>query len=209
MKEIYSALIKAQSQFPIIEKASTVNAGKFNFKYASYSDICAAIRKPLADNCLAFIHTRSGFGCDEHGKDTERLFTILIHESGEQIETSQPVPNITDAQQYGAWLTYMRRYQLSALLGLATDDDVEGEGMEGIGKDEEPAPAWSEETKMTVIAGAETLGVSVPELLKTITKKDVKKIDEVPVAWEAHILKTIGEMIDPTKENKKGKSDES
>ena len=191
MKDIYSALIKAQSQFPTVEKNTVVKAGKFNFKFASYSAICEAIRKPLGDNNLAFIHCRTS------GEDVnaDRLETVLIHESGESITTSQPVPIIPDAQQYGAWLTYMRRYQLSALLGLATDEDVEAPAMSEI--EVAPEPEWSVESISVIQNASEILERSVGDLLSEITKNDRAglQITDVPMAWESHILKKLDEMI--------------
>ena len=191
MKDIYSALIKAQSQFLTIEKNTVVKAGKFNFKFASYSAICEAIRKPLGDNNLAFIHCRTS-GDDVN---SDRLETVLIHESGESITTSQPVPNITDAQQYGAWLTYMRRYQLSALLGLATDEDVEAPAISEI--EVAPEPQWSVESISTIQDASNILERSVSDLLSEITKNDRAglQITDVPLAWESHILKKLDEMI--------------
>mgnify|MGYP005646558963 CR=1 FL=1 len=189
MKDIYSALIKAQAQFPTVEKNTVVKAGKFNFKFASYSAICEAIRKPLGDNNLAFIHCRTS-GNDVN---SDRLETVLIHESGESITTSQPVPIIPDAQQYGAWLTYMRRYQLSALLGLATDEDVEAPAISEI----EVAPEWSVESISTIQDASNILERSVSDLLSEITnnKRAGLQITDVPLAWESHILKKLDEMI--------------
>ena len=188
MKEIYTALIKAQAQFPTVEKNTAVNAGKFNFKFANYSAICEAIKKPLSDNNLAFMHV-TGVGLDVN---SERLTTSVIHESGEQISTSQPVPVIPDAQQYGAWLTYMRRYQLSALLGLASDEDVEAPEISNI--EIKAAPKWSKSSVIDIEQYADHLKRSVSDLLSEITKKPVNKISDVPVAWEQHILKTLEKM---------------
>lgn len=201
MKEIYSALIKAQSQFPTVEKNTIVKAGKFNFKFASYSAICEAIRKPLGQNNLAFTHCRIA------GSDVEvdRLQTALIHESGETITTSQPVPNISDAQQYGAWLTYMRRYQLSALLGLATDEDVEAPEISEIQISEKPT--WSVESISEIQNASNILERSISDLLSEITTNERKglKVEDVPVAWESHILKKLQEMIS-NKDLKEGTS---
>lgn len=127
-KNLWSALFKAQSQIHTIEKSKTVTVksknGQYQYKFAPYSAIVEAVKKPLAENELCYFHIRKA---DEGG---DRLYTILAHASGETIETSQPVPAITNPQDYGSWLTYMRRYQLSSLLGLATDEDVDASGVE-------------------------------------------------------------------------------
>lgn len=118
---IFAALVKAQSQFPTIERSVEVDTGKYKYKFAPYSAVCDAIKQPLSENGLAFTHLLTKIG------DQERLETHLFHESGESIETSMPVPSIASPQQFGGWLSYMKRYQLSALLGLATDDDVDAQ----------------------------------------------------------------------------------
>jgi len=56
--------------------------------------------------------------------------TIILHESGEYIE-GDPVfvkPQKFDAQALGAVVTYLRRYSLASIFGIASelDDDAEG-----------------------------------------------------------------------------------
>lgn len=59
--------------------------------------------------------------------DGDGLTTIVMHESGEwimataKLELSKP-----DPQGQGSAITYMRRYALSAALGLVTEDDDDG-----------------------------------------------------------------------------------
>lgn len=58
------------------------------------------------------------------GQNGVLVATLLIHESGEWIRGEMWVPvTKNDAQGYGSALTYARRYGLSALCGLGTDDD--------------------------------------------------------------------------------------
>lgn len=52
------------------------------------------------------------------------LTTILTHKSGEWISETLTIPvTKADAQGYGSALTYARRYALSALAGIAPEDD--------------------------------------------------------------------------------------
>jgi len=51
------------------------------------------------------------------------LITRLIHESGEFIESEMILPSHADPQKYGSLITYYKRYQLQALLGIATKED--------------------------------------------------------------------------------------
>jgi hypothetical protein len=52
------------------------------------------------------------------------LTTILLHESGEWMRETMSIPvTKADAQGSGSGLTYARRYALSALVGIAPEDD--------------------------------------------------------------------------------------
>lgn len=51
--------------------------------------------------------------------------TLIIHANGESLESSIciPVDSETSGQQAGALITYLRRYALACVAGVATDDD--------------------------------------------------------------------------------------
>jgi hypothetical protein len=51
------------------------------------------------------------------------LITKLVHESGETIESEMILPNHADPQKYGSLITYYKRYQLQAMLGISTKDE--------------------------------------------------------------------------------------
>ena len=61
------------------------------------------------------------------------ISTVLLHESGEYIEfppaTTKPDKNT--AQGVGSALTYMRRYSLSAVFGITSDQDDDGNEASG------------------------------------------------------------------------------
>ena len=74
----------------------------------------------------------------ENGSSSLGLVTKLVHaESGEWQESIIVMPLAkADPQVYGSALTYARRYGLSAMVGLVTEDDdantaVQGSGTEG------------------------------------------------------------------------------
>ena len=90
----------------------------FKSKYASLSNILDVINEPLIESGLSF----SQFPTDAFG-----LTTILMHESGEWIESDylmKPVKD--DPQGRGSCITYQRRYALSSILGLNIDEDDDG-----------------------------------------------------------------------------------
>ncbi len=125
--KLSAALVAAQAQIKGVAKNST--NPHFKNKYASLDDIVAAVRPVLASHKLALVQG----ACDpiiDHGGSLEgfSVETMLIHESGEWIANAAIVPlTKVDAQGAGGAMTYGRRYGLSALLSLATDEDDDGQ----------------------------------------------------------------------------------
>lgn len=51
------------------------------------------------------------------------LVTRLLHTSGQWMQSSVPIDDAKGAQAFGSFVTYMRRYSLAAIVGVASDDD--------------------------------------------------------------------------------------
>lgn len=114
------ALAKAQGEMQAAKKDSANPF--FKSKYADLNEVWSTIRKPLAANQLAVIQATRIDGNDV------RLETTLAHSSGEWICSAYPVaPQKRDPQGYGSALTYARRYALSALVGVVSEIDDDGE----------------------------------------------------------------------------------
>ena len=111
ISELAAALAKAQG---MMENAvmNRVNP-HFKSKYADLAAIFDAARKPLSANGLAIVQT-IGDGV---------LHTRLLHTSGQWIASEHPLPMSGRPQEIGSALTYARRYSLSALIGIAADED--------------------------------------------------------------------------------------
>lgn len=117
MKQIASALVKAQKEF---SPALKVNSNPFfKSKYADLGVCVEAVIDALHNNGIALI--QRNHDC-ENGVKVE---TILLHESGEEYSGGVlHVPAIkNDPQAYGSALTYARRYSLMATCGIAPEDD--------------------------------------------------------------------------------------
>ena len=116
-----AALAKAQGT---IEGASKdAKNPHFNSRYADLASVVDACRKALADNELAVVQSPST-------KDGNLVLmtTMLLHSSGEWIESDPLQVQARDAapQAVGSCLTYLRRYQLASMVGVApADDDAE------------------------------------------------------------------------------------
>lgn len=121
-----AALAKAQGEMgaALIDGSAKVTmkaGGTYSYTYASMTSVWSAIRKPLSDNGLAVIQRID----DENG--VMFLHTILSHESGEYITSRLSIGQVgRPAQETGSAITYARRYALSALVGVVTDEDDDG-----------------------------------------------------------------------------------
>lgn len=129
INELVSALAKAQGEImPAIKDSLNPH---FKSKYADLNSVWSACREPLSKNGLAIVQT---MGKDESGQIS--LLTTLAHSSGQWIKSRMPIiTNKMDPQGIGSALTYYRRYSLSAIVGISTDEDDDGEKAMGRNED--------------------------------------------------------------------------
>jgi ERF superfamily len=117
MKQIASALVKAQKAFGPALKTST--NPHFKSRYADLSACIEAVVDALNSNGIALV--QQSHEC----ADGVIVETVFVHESGETFSSGRlHVPSTKhDAQGYGSALTYARRYSLMAACGIAPEDD--------------------------------------------------------------------------------------
>lgn len=116
ISKISGALAKAQAKMTSAKR--TARNPFFNSNYASLNDVWDAVRAPLAEHELAVIQAPIE---DVHGT---AVITTLAHSSGEWFRSKLYIlPKAKDAQSVGSAITYARRYALSAITGISTDDD--------------------------------------------------------------------------------------
>lgn len=133
MGPLYTAFAKAQGGFKPIEKnrAVTIKPREkpaYSFRYADLQEIREKTTPALSENGLCLFQLVT----DEAG--TTVIRTILGHSSGAQIEAVIRVPRGDgDIKNFGATVTYLRRYVVTALLGVAADDDLDEDGDTGGG----------------------------------------------------------------------------
>lgn len=118
--ELAKALTAFHTSLPSVEKGAT--NPHFRSKYADLADVVKVVLPALAKQGLAWVSTP---------RLTENGFVLayeLRHESGETVSGEWPLPDPGSAtsQQLGSALTYARRYTLSAVTGIAPDDDDDG-----------------------------------------------------------------------------------
>ena len=116
-KNIDTALVEFNKEVGSIEKGE-VNPFYKNY-YASLDQIISYVRPILAKHDL-FIQQFPIYG----GEGMLSVKTILKHSSGEYIMSdSMPIKFGKTAQDFGGTQTYVRRYQLGAVLGLSFEKD--------------------------------------------------------------------------------------
>jgi ERF superfamily len=138
IKELSTALVKAQKKFGAAIKNAENPAYKRGANLAKYADLSAvieAILEHLNDEGLAVMQHPSL-------DPDEKVLTVttrLQHESGEWMESEFSVPaqmlQRYDAQTVGSATTYACRYALQAIFVVPREDD-DGNAASGIGSKE-------------------------------------------------------------------------
>lgn len=114
--ELFAALAKAQAE---IENASKNAANPhFRSRYADLAEVLNTVRPVLAKHGLCVIQSTAFDGA------MVSVETVLGHASGGSVSSAAScVPAKVDAQGVGAATTYLRRYALAAIAGVAQEDD--------------------------------------------------------------------------------------
>lgn len=136
--QIAAALAAAQAEFPELiadsegaiegESKASGKAFSFSYDYASLGQVLATFRPVLARHGVAILQpTQHG---PQEGAITVRVQTWLVHKSGEWIrsKTSTVIAPGGDMKKVGGAITYARRYQIGALLGVAPEEDTDDGG---------------------------------------------------------------------------------
>lgn len=112
----------AAFQKEVKDPARDGNNPHFRSKYVQIDGLLAAVRPMAAKHGLAIMQSTGG-----NGQDIS-VTTEIFHTSGEWIRTDALTikPVKADPQGCMSAITYARRYSLSAALGVAWDDDDDG-----------------------------------------------------------------------------------
>lgn len=200
IEELATALAAAQKD--IKNAVRSEDNPFFHSKYADLAAIYDACRDAMTTNGLTVVQYG---GFEDNNQPV--LYTELIHKSGQYIrgfmpvfvpvqpETPEPtegdfdgkegkkpekVKQVNKSQGYGSSMTYMRRYALAAMLGIATEDDDANSAGEGKTAAKSDAPKKStgtdpatEAQKNKIVAQAHELGWKSPEVAKYLADKKI------------------------------------
>lgn len=172
-----AALAKAQAAMTTAQMSAT-NPGYANKPYADLSDVWEACRAPLTTNGLSIVQLPRSEG----QKITVR--TKLLHSSGQWIQTDLTATAAQNTpQSVGSVITYLRRYSLAAMAGVAPKgDDDDGESGEGRGQARpaaRQAPASKPASQTAPTTGtALPQPATIPEAVKPFAERFDKAADK-------------------------------
>ncbi len=120
--QLVGALVQAHAN-GLANVAKDAQNPYFSSKYATLAACVQEITPHLSKVGLVVIQLVNGPG---------RVKTILAHTSGQYICCELELPPVkNDPQAAGSAITYSRRYALPAIVGIATDDDDDGNAASG------------------------------------------------------------------------------
>jgi hypothetical protein len=128
-KGLAEALLAVQSEMPSLQKNAeavvVTTKGTYKYKYVTLAKLMGIVLPVLNKHDLVWTTYP-----DRHEGDPVLRYELLHVSSGETKGGVMPLfpgPSPTP-QTYGGWTSYGRRYTISALLGLVTEEDDDGKG---------------------------------------------------------------------------------
>jgi len=139
--KLFTALSKAQGEFPKIEHDGSVSvkpksegSRAYTFTYATLGGIIEATKAVLTKNGLCITWLLNG----------SKIILMLGHSSGQYLESTWDMNSPREKtegaksdgpsrtlQESGSELTYRKRYMLSAMLGISAETDDDGNASDG------------------------------------------------------------------------------
>jgi hypothetical protein len=146
-----TALCAMQGEFKTIVAKQTVTVkttkGSYQYDFAPYDHILDFARPIMKKHGFAIINITDVID----GKLL--LKTLLLHSSGESMSSTIPVKVSGNPQDLGSELSYMKRYQTTGILGLATNSEDDDANPERRQPDAAPSPARAKSGKAKATGG--------------------------------------------------------
>lgn len=187
IKEISAALGSFQAEGVTVKKDG-INP-HFKSTFATLDNMLDTIREPLAKHGLSFAQFPDGDG----------LTTILMHTSGEWMKSTAHLNMDKQTPQgQGSAITYLRRYSLAAALGIATEEDDDGNTAS-----QTPQKARSAtKTRDTVLESKKRIMSLLAALNEEQTAPNILFLTDLSVENEANLPAIIDRLEALTEERK-------
>lgn len=109
-------MLEFQKKKPLIELDGKVHYKQTQFKYATLGQIIEKVIPVLLDLGVLVIQ----------GIEDGCVYTLLT-DGNNELKSIYRLPEINNPQELGKWITYVKRYQLCAMLAIVGEDDVDGQ----------------------------------------------------------------------------------
>jgi hypothetical protein len=125
INELASALAKAQGE---LESAGKSSRGH-GYNYSDLATVISTAKPVLSKHGLSISQL-----VNESDIDKVSVTTMLLHSSGQFIASTGTIKipemrGVNDTQKAGAALSYLRRYSLQSILGMASEDNDASSGV--------------------------------------------------------------------------------
>jgi len=178
--EISKALAKFQEEVkqPMKDKENPY----FKKNYVPLENVVESISNCGPKNGLSFVQWPKN---DETGR--VGVATLLMHTSGEFIEFDAVFMKADKetVQGAGALITYLKRYSLSAIYGITSDEDDDGNNSSGNNKEKTELPKQDEisqeqigSIKVKAMEFAKARNQEVDAVYKVLNISDITKLNE-------------------------------
>lgn len=183
--EIATDLIELVNQLKGLEKSAQVNYSVQNRKTGEW--MRKAFDYVPLDNILNKVKENQNFallqpiGVDEDGINGVRC--ILVHKSGHVFETNTYPFTLKEGakiQDEGAEITYRKRYSLGAFLGMATEEDTDGNDDEATNSTERKASP-----RQIVVLSKIYTGENLTKLLKM---NNIEKLEDMSMSKASELI---------------------
>lgn len=183
--EVATDLIELVNQLRGLEKSAQVNYSVQNRKTGEW--MRKAFDYVPLDNILNKIKENQNFallqpiGVDENGINGVRC--ILVHKSGHVFETNTypfAVKEGAKIQDEGAEITYRKRYSLGAFLGMATEEDTDGNDNEATNSTERKASP-----RQIVVLSKIYTGENLEKLLNM---NNIERLEDMPMSKASELI---------------------
>lgn len=179
INELATALAKAQAE---IENASKNSSNPhFKSKYADLAEVINTVRPVFSGHGLSI----SQFPSFADGLAS--VETVLMHSSGQWMSgTASAGVTKQDAQGVGSAITYLRRYSLAAVAGIAQEDDDANAAVGSRPKQQQQQPQKAQPVKILPTDGAWEAMSPAEQSFLTGIAMDVVRLMTTASADEAH-----------------------
>jgi hypothetical protein len=190
--ELFAALAKAQNAVENATKGS-INP-HFKNRYADLAEVLNTVRPVFSSNGLSIVQNPSFDG------SLVSVTTALCHEGGGYITAiASCVPMKADAQGVGAATTYLRRYSLAAITGVAQEDDDGQAAANPVKPNPVPEPKASKSDVLAIKTRVDELSIDVEAFAKhlgvsTLSNLPASKVTRAHLALDAKQRKLLTEV---------------